>query len=104
MLMHWYPRKLTVKQEITISYCDPFYDYMFRKFELRTYGFECNCIACGDATDPQSFAAESRERRWRLREITDRIYFDDGEKFESKLEAVALLKEEGLITPVLGNM
>jgi hypothetical protein len=77
---------------------------MFRKHELRTYGFECDCIACGDATNPQSFAAKSRERRWRLREITDRIYFDDKEKLESKLEAAALLKEEGLITPVLGNM
>ena len=53
---------------------------MFRKLELRTYGFECDCVACGDATDPQSFAAKSRERRWRLREISDRIYFDDMEK------------------------
>jgi hypothetical protein len=77
---------------------------MFRKFELRTYGFECDCVACRDATDPQSFAAKSRERRWRLREILDRIYLDDMENFESKLEAVTLLKEEGLITPVLGNM
>lgn len=77
---------------------------MFRKRELRTYGFECDCVACGDATDPQSFAAKSRERRWRLREISDHIYFDDTEEFESKLEAVTLLKEEGLVTPVLGNM
>jgi hypothetical protein len=73
-------------------------------FELWHYGFECNCPACGDTRDQDSFAAKSKERRWRLREIDERIYLDEKEKMKVKLEAVGLWKEEGVISPRLGQL
>lgn len=92
------------RQEITVSYCDPYLDVSMRMFELWHYGFECDCPACGDTRIVGSFAAKSRDRRWRLREIDDWIFLDDKEKLKAKVEAVAVIKEEGLLIPRLGEL
>jgi len=75
-----------------------------RMFELWHYGFECECPGCGDSRIPGSFAALSRDRRWRLREIDEFVYLDDKEKLLAKLEAAALFREEGLVHPSLGQL
>jgi len=73
-------------------------------YELWHYDFECDCPACGDSRIPGSFAALSRDRRSRLREIDEFIYLDEKEKLLSKSEAAALLREEGLLHPNLGRL
>jgi hypothetical protein len=94
-------------QEITICYLDPLLDPHTRLWCLRrTYGFECECKACVNAFDPFSFAAKSRDRRWRLRELDDRkLYFEDNEAQElnDKLEMVALMRDEEMCVPKIGE-
>lgn len=97
-------KDISVGKEITLSYVDPLYDGSARMWELWHYGFECDCPACGDTRIEGSFAARSRDRRWRLREIDERYYFDEKDKLRAKLEAVGLMREEGLIAPSLGQL
>lgn len=92
-----------MRQEITLCYCDPFYDISMRKWELMHYGFECQCKACKNPDDPTSFAHTSRERRWKLRSLDSQIRLarDDAEKLEVRLEMVGAMKEEGLCAPMM---
>ena len=62
---------IKVGEEITLCYCDPHHDTALRRWELKHYGFECDCPACEDSSDPDSFAAISAQRRYRLRELDD---------------------------------
>lgn len=97
-------KDIAAGEEITLSYVDPLYDVSARMWELWHYGFECDCPACGDTRVQGSFAARSRERRWRLREIDEMYYLDNKDKLRAKLEAVGLMKEGGIINPSLGQL
>ncbi|KAH9866126.1 hypothetical protein J1614_008690 [Plenodomus biglobosus] len=57
-------------EEITLSYCDMLHDKKLRSWELKHYGFVCQCPACaGNEDDESSFAYQSAERRFRLQEL-----------------------------------
>lgn len=57
-------------EEITLSYCDMTHDKPSRTYELKHYGFVCDCPACaGDENDESSFANQSAVRRFRLQEL-----------------------------------
>jgi hypothetical protein len=48
-------------EELTISYVDMEHDKRLRAWELRHYGFVCDCAACGDENDVSSV---QKERLW----------------------------------------
>jgi len=108
-------------EEITLSYCDPYYDPALRGWELQHYGFVCDCAACGDSGVEESFAAGSLQRRARLREIEEDVLSREGGlvseeengdgdgvaerkvRPEGLLETVRLCREEGLVNPGLAE-
>jgi hypothetical protein len=92
-------------QEITLCYCDPFYDVSMRKWELMHYGFECQCRACVDFGTADTFAHDSRERRWKLREWDKELQMttNDAERLEIRLYMVGTQKEEGLCNPAMAS-
>ena len=98
-----------MQKEITLSYCDPTYDYSMRLWELNHYGFECNCPACIDVDVPGSFADQSKERRWRLRELDDGLVGGSlpgggvDANLKVQIEMVALMREEGMVSPNLAG-
>ena len=91
------------RQEITLCYCDPFYDISMRKWELMHYGFECQCKACKNPDDPESFAHASRERRWKMRNLDAalRIAVSASEQLQVRLDLVGTMKAEGMCTPYM---
>jgi len=51
--------------EITFSYCDMAKEKTLRAWELKHYGFVCDCRACSeDEDDLETFAHQSAERRY----------------------------------------
>ncbi|KAF2429205.1 SET domain-containing protein [Tothia fuscella] len=98
-------KDLGVGEEITLSYCDPFYDISMRRWELQHYGFVCECIACTDIETPGSFGQQSKDRRWRLREIDDSFDVQPSADMKLKMgiEMVSLMAREGLCTPNLAH-
>ncbi|KAH9867086.1 hypothetical protein IAQ61_007678 [Plenodomus lingam] len=57
-------------EEITLSYCDMLHDKKLRSWELKHYGFRCDCRACAEDEDVEdTFAYESADRRFRLQEL-----------------------------------
>jgi hypothetical protein len=106
-------RNIAADEEITLSYCDMNHDKATRRWELKHYGFECNCAACVNDNDPDSFAALSAQRRIRLMELDKEFqrtrwrYLEVGAKepgfVEKLLEYAKLLNEEGDYTIKLAN-
>lgn len=98
-------RNIEEREEITLSYCDPFYESSQRKWELQHYGFTCACPACTDLDDPESFGAQSRERRWRLAEIDEAMAYPGSfaDVLRMKIEMAKLMREEGLSGTCLGD-
>lgn len=100
-------------EEITLSYCDITHDKATRRWELKHYGFVCDCSACGDGSDPESLAAKSAERRWRMFDLEQQLKpfrnenLEKGfqqEGFISKLlELATLYNEEGEYTARLAT-
>jgi hypothetical protein len=101
--------------EITVSYCDMIHDKTLRAWELRHYGFVCDCRACAeDEDDVNTFAHKSAARRFRLQELERETRFlrgkhlEDGVKqkdFVKKLlEMAALHQEEGGFAARLANV
>jgi hypothetical protein len=93
-------------EEITLSYCDMIHDKSLRAYELKHYGFVCDCPACSDdEEDETSFGYQSAERRFRLQELERETRFLRGanlsegakmEDFVKKLLTLAALhKAEG---------
>ncbi|XP_014552346.1 hypothetical protein COCVIDRAFT_110478 [Bipolaris victoriae FI3] len=80
-------------EEITISYCDMTHDKPSRSYELKHYGFVCDCPACaGDEDEETSFAHQSAIRRFLLQEL----------EYETRVWRGALLLE-GLQQPQFVN-
>jgi hypothetical protein len=107
-------RDIKKDEEITLSYCEISHDKATRARELKHYGFVCNCQACSsDEGDPESFAANSAARRFRMMELEEAFQFTRGPNLgkgldqagfvEQLLEYIKLLKEEGDYTTRLGN-
>ncbi|KAF2275738.1 SET domain-containing protein [Westerdykella ornata] len=105
-------RDIKKDEQITLSYCDITHDKATRRWELKHYGFICDCPACvGD--DPQSFAGKSETRRYRLMELEQEFRLTRGEYIgfgvsqpgfiEKLLEYATLLLEEGDYTVRLAN-
>lgn len=114
-------KSIQAGEEITVAYCDPLYDEAIRRRELQHYGFNCDCAAChhpvdkNGGTDPTCFAAASKERKYRLREIDQFLgrglywysegmaVLDEAQQVRLLIEEMNLLNAEGLVTPKLGN-
>jgi hypothetical protein len=101
--------------EITISYCDMIHDKTLRAWELRHYGFVCDCRACvEDEDDVNTFAHKSAARRFRLQELERETRFLRGKHLEEGvkqkdfvkklLEMAALHQEEGDFAARLANV
>ncbi|KAF2175236.1 SET domain-containing protein, partial [Zopfia rhizophila CBS 207.26] len=99
-------KDIKADEEITLGYCDTTHDKATRRWELKHYGFFCDCLACtGDESDPDSFAAKSAARRFRLMELEQEmeplrgVFLELGAKKEGfvnqLLELAKLLIEEG---------
>ncbi|KAF2469942.1 SET domain-containing protein, partial [Lindgomyces ingoldianus] len=92
--------------QITLAYCDTTHDKATRQWELKHYGFLCDCHACsGDESDSSSWAAKSAARRYRMMELQQETRYKRGkflefgvktEAFVGKLlEFAKLMNEEG---------
>jgi hypothetical protein len=101
--------------EITISYCDMIHDKSLRAWELKHYGFVCDCRACAEDEDDEStFAHKSASRRFRLQELERETRFLTGKRLEEGikqkdfvkklLEMAALHQEEGDLTARLAGV
>tara|TARA_R110002003_G_scaffold171_18_gene14037 strand:+ start:3331 stop:4131 length:801 start_codon:yes stop_codon:yes gene_type:complete len=102
-------------EHITLSYCDMIHDKILRSWELKHYGFACDCRACiGDEDDESTFAHQSAERRFRLQELERETRGLRGTKLEEGaerddfvkklLEMAALHQKEGDFTARLANV
>ncbi|KAF2202423.1 SET domain-containing protein, partial [Delitschia confertaspora ATCC 74209] len=96
-------RNINCGEEITVAYCDTTHSKSLRRYELKHYGFLCDCRACNDESDPE-YASKSAERRYRLQELEDLLasmresgkHWGMGpESIPQLLEMVNLLLEEG---------
>jgi hypothetical protein len=68
----------------------------------QVYGFTCSCPACFDRTVPDSFAAKSHDRRWKLAELEAVSYSDQTLELKAKCQIANLIAAEGLCIPHLG--
>ena len=86
-----------------------------RSWELKHYGFICDCRACTEnADDETTFAHESMERRYKIQELERGTKFFRGHRlkegmdvpeFVPKLvELAALYRQEGDFTARLSEM
>jgi hypothetical protein len=102
-------------EEITLSYCDMTHVWELRAYELKHYGFVCDCRACiGNVKDLTTFAGQSTERRFRLEELETETRYWRGarleeaagkEEFIGKLLKMAkLYQEEGDWTTRLASV
>jgi hypothetical protein len=102
-------------EEITLSYCDMIHDKASRSWELKHYGFVCDCRACTeDEDDETTFAHKSAERRFRLQELERETRYLRGPNlkigaetpdFVSKLLRLAALhQQEGDFTARLASV
>ncbi|KAI4616993.1 uncharacterized protein J4E87_008505 [Alternaria ethzedia] len=102
-------------EEITLSYCDMIHDKSLRVYELKHYGFTCDCPACSDdEEDETSYGYQSAERRFRLQELERETRFFRGANLEKGaqrddfvkklLQLAALHKAEGDYTARLANL
>ena len=102
-------------EEITLSYCDMIHDKKVRAWELKHYGFTCDCRACTeDEDDETSFAYQSAERRYKLQELERETRYlrrgnlAEGAKqpeFVAKLLMLAVMhQQEGDLTARLASV
>jgi hypothetical protein len=85
-------------EELCISYVDASYPTNQRQLTLRnSYGFRCDCPACGDSFEADSFASKSRERRYIMDYLSTRIYEWEPHKELADVEKlVQAYEDEGL--------
>jgi hypothetical protein len=69
--------------EITLSYCDMTHEKTLRAWELKHYGFTCDCEVCtGDETDPGGFASQNIDRRYCIKELDQTTSYLRGPNLE----------------------
>jgi len=102
-------------EEITLSYCDMIHEKTLRSWELKHYGFTCNCRACTeDENDETTFAHQSAERRFRLQKFERETRFLRGRNLAEGaktqdivtklLHLAALHQQEGEFTARLAKV
>ncbi|KAF2835421.1 SET domain-containing protein [Patellaria atrata CBS 101060] len=137
-------RDLEMGEEVLVSYCYVLHARDLRRWELRGYGFECECEVCeGDSWDVGSKVARSLARRARVSELDEWVGkrvkmfglgFEGPEEVPGKngevgsvdgsdeglltlapsrevlsqiflmaIEMVSLLRDEGLVCPLLAG-
>jgi hypothetical protein len=76
-------KDIKVGEEITISYCDMIHERELRKWELKHYGFVCDCRSCESDENGEvgEWAEGSAERRFRLGELESATRFLRGLNF-----------------------
>lgn len=106
---------ISAGDEITLSYCNMIHDKKLRYWELKHYGFVCDCRACAEDEDDEStFAYQSATRRYRLQELDRETKYLRGSRLETGayqagfvkklLEMAALHQQEGDHTARLANV
>lgn len=102
-------------EQITLSYCDMVHDRKLRSWELKHYGFVCDCRACAeDEDDETTFAHQSAARRFRLQELERETGLLRGSRLQEGidtpnfagklLELAALHQQEGDFTARLARV
>lgn len=87
-------RDIAEGEEITLSYCNITYDKDERTWQLKHYGFKCDCEACtGDISDINSFASKSADRRWQLRELEEDFVGKRGSHLERGMETEGFVEK-----------
>ncbi|KAF2644115.1 SET domain-containing protein [Massarina eburnea CBS 473.64] len=103
-------------EEITLSYCKMSHEKTLRAWELKHYGFKCDCEACVGEEEgkPDSFAHKTKERRFQITELERETRLMRGRHLEqargSQLwmdqmaKLVELYTEEGDYTATLASV
>lgn len=101
-------------EEITLSYCDMTHDKTLRAWELKHYGFVCDCRSCVGDEDEGSFASQSALRRFRLQDLERETRYLRGRRLEEGtkekgfveklVEMAKLHMEEGDFTTRLASV
>lgn len=108
-------KEVKAGEEITLSYCDMTHEKAARAWELKHYGFVCDCPACTEDIDlPETFANKSADQRFRIAELDRATKFRRGPRLEvgakqpefvgQLLELAKLYNELGLYSVELANM
>jgi len=69
-------RAVKKDEEITFSYCDMLHERMQRAYELKHYGFKCDCEACVEDTvgnNPESFAYKAAVLRFDIAQLEPEV-------------------------------
>lgn len=87
-------RDIKTGEQITISYCDMNHDKTLRSWELKHYGFVCDCRACSENEDDEdTFAHQSEERRYRLQDLERETQYLRGNYLEKGVETHGFLEK-----------
>lgn len=80
--------------EITLSYCDLTHEKTLRSWELKHYGFSCDCPAClSEEDDTDGFAREGVEKRYRLKELEQTTSYLRGANLELGVREPEFVKQ-----------
>lgn len=80
--------------ELTFSYCDMTKEKTLRAWELKHYGFVCDCRACTeDEDDPDTFAHQSAERRFRIVELDRATKYLRGPRLQEGAKQPGFIKQ-----------
>ena len=101
--------------QITLSYCDMTHEKTLRAWELKHYGFSCDCQLCiRDEDDHDGSARQGVDRRYRIGELDQTTSYLRGPNLElgvrepefvkQLLELAVLHMEIGDYSMRLGNM
>ncbi|KAF1967831.1 SET domain-containing protein [Bimuria novae-zelandiae CBS 107.79] len=80
--------------EITLSYCDMTHEKTLRAWELKHYGFTCDCLVCtSEEDDPEGFARQSIARRYRIKELDHMTSYLRGPNLELGVKEPEFVKQ-----------
>ncbi|KAL1593169.1 hypothetical protein SLS60_010777 [Paraconiothyrium brasiliense] len=80
--------------QITFSYCDMTHEKTLRAWELKHYGFTCDCLACiRDEDDNNGVAREGVDRRYRIAELDQTTSYLRGPNMEMGVREPEFVKQ-----------
>ncbi|KAL5450312.1 hypothetical protein PMIN07_001309 [Paraphaeosphaeria minitans] len=81
-------------EQITLSYCDMTHEKTLRAWELKHYGFSCDCPACvREEADADGFAREGVDRRYRIKELEQTTSYLRGPNLEMGVKEPEFVKQ-----------
>ncbi|KAJ4351452.1 uncharacterized protein N0V89_006794 [Didymosphaeria variabile] len=81
-------------EQITFSYCDMTHEKTLRAWELKHYGFTCDCLACiRDEDDEDGVAREGVDRRYRIAELDQTTSYLRGANLEIGVREPEFVKQ-----------